>query len=318
MRSNAPEILRQKDQLHHELQRKYREFFESELAITLLENSQQFHAVRMVSSAIVRLMALNESAVMELIARDARISEELKEPNFGSCYHCKQEPTAAEVFKKMCSILQEEHADISAVMQIHGIFIYRIYPHLDKRSEKEELTSVLFTSSLFDKENRNRTEIEAEKVKSTTLLGISNHPVFSRKLKKSSKHHLRALEKYAPDYNSGFFKSALKKNIPVVCGPSGHTRSLINGAKLYGNLTGDQLQEYALFTFAFLAAGGNHSFHEVMAVAALAGVAFEEGNYAQSFPLSVRQSAMFQTLARKYPEFLDPDIAEEYSHTPAP
>src|SRR3990167_2484141 len=155
-----------------------------------------------------------------------------------------------------------------------------------------ELREPYFGSCYDSKQETNPAEvleIKEDNIKSTTQLGISRHPVFIKMLEKSDKNHTRAMEKYTPDYKTTFFKSALEKNIPIFCGPSGHTGSLMLGAKLYGDLTSEQLKEYALVSFAFLAAGGNHSFHEVMVVAALVGVDFKVGNYAESIPLSIKK-----------------------------
>ncbi|OGT62348.1 MAG: hypothetical protein A3E85_03825 [Gammaproteobacteria bacterium RIFCSPHIGHO2_12_FULL_45_12] len=316
MRSMKQEQL--KYDLHNELQIRHREFFESKLAIDLLKHNKQFSSVNKISSAIVKLIESNKKAVMDLITSNPNIITELREPYFGSCYDSKQETNPAEVLEKICSILNNENADVRNAMQIHCIFIHRIYDHLEKRSEKTEFVSKLFPSSLFSKENRSRVEIKEDNIKSTTQLGISRHPVFIKMLEKSDKNHTRAMEKYTPDYKTTFFKSALEKNIPIVCGPSGHTGSLMLGAKLYGDLTSEQLKEYALVSFAFLAAGGNHSFHEVMVVAALVGVDFQVGNYAESIPLSIKKSGMYQKLSNHFSEFLDADISSENNPIQSP
>lgn len=291
--------------LHNELQLRYREFFESKLAIDLLKHTIKFSSVNKVSSAILKLIEANKMTVKNLMISNPIIVAELREPYFGSCYDSLQEPTPTEVLEKICASLKDENTDLSQVMQLHCIFIYRIYDHLEIRTEKKESISKLLPSSLFNKENRSRVEIKAESIKSTTQLGISRHPVFAKMLGKSAKNHKRAMEKYTPDYNAPFFKTALEKNIPTVCGPSGHTSYLMLGTKLYGDLTSEQLKEYALVSFAFLAAGGNHSFHEVMIVAALAGVDFQVGDYAASIPLSIKKTDRYQQLSDHFPEFLN-------------
>ncbi len=296
--------------LHNELKIRYREFFESKWAIHLSKQAKEFSSVSKISSAIVKLIESNKKTVINLIANDHKMIAELREPYFGSCYDSKQEVTAEEVFEKILLILKNETPDLSNVMQIHCIFIHRIYDHLEKKSEKPELVSKLYPGYLFSKENRHRVEEKKEKMKLTTQLGISRHRVFNRMLEHASKKHQRAIEKFVPNYQANFFKSALKEAIPVATGPSGHAGSLMLGAKLYGNLTSEEMTEYALACFAFLAAGGHHSYHEVMTVAALVGVDFQVGNYEKGVPSSIKKTKMYQILSKQFPEFLNYSAGE--------
>ncbi len=299
--------------LHNELKIRYREFFESKLAIDILKPDNKFYSVNKVSSSIIKLLESNKKTVIDLIENNSKIIDELREPYFGSCYDTKQEANPREVLEKILSILKDEGSDLRKVMNIHGLFIYRIYDFLEKKIEKTALVGKLFPSSLFSKENRSRVETKEENIKSTPQLGISRQPVFMKMLGQSDKSHRRAMEKYTPDYNVAFFKAALRKHIPVVCGPSRHTGSLMLGAKLYGDLSSEQLNEYALISFAFLAAGGNHSFHEVMLVANQIGVEYQEENYAKSMPASIKRSDTYKKLSDRFPEFLDEGICAESS-----
>ncbi len=297
--------------LHNELRIRYREFFESKLAIELLKHGKQLASVNKISSAILKFIESNKNTVMDLITSNPNIIAELREPYFGSCVESKQEVTPAEVLDKIFSVLNSENSDLASVMQVHCIFIHRIYDHLEKKNEKIEFVSQLFPSSLFSKENRRRVEAKEENFKSTTQLGISRNPVYKKMLGQADVEHIRAMEKYTPDYKATFFKSAVEKQIPIVCGPSGHTGSLMLGAKLYGDLNAEQLKEYAMISFAFLAAGGNHSFHEVMVVASLVGVDYQEGSYTESIPLSIKKEDVYQKLSKQFPELCATEIASE-------
>ena len=77
------------------------------------------------------------------------------------------------------------------------------------------------------------------------------------------------------------------------------------GAKLYGNLTATELQEYTTACFAVLVAGGNHSFNEVFMVANQIGVPYEMGNYALSLPDSFKQTAAYQKINETFGHFLE-------------
>ncbi len=289
-----------------ELQLCYREFFESKLAVDLLKCSKHFYAVKKISAAIIKLITANKEAVKEAVKNKADIIAELREPYFGSCYDNKETVTVDEALNKIISILNDENSDLNKVMQIHCIFVYRIYDSLEKTNEKAELVRQLSPDSLFS--NKNRSRVEDKDVKATTTLGIVKHSVFAKMLGQTEKKHIRALDKYPQDYNSAFFKSAIEKTLPVVCGPSGHARSLMVGAKLYGDLTNDELKEYACASFAFLAAGGNHSFYEVMVVAKLAGVDFQLDSYSSIVPASIRATDLYKKLNQLFPEFLNSEV----------
>ncbi|HEX4044990.1 MAG TPA: hypothetical protein VHZ76_04920 [Gammaproteobacteria bacterium] len=295
-----------KQDLHNELQLKYREFFESKLAVFLLDYASHFLSVKKISTAIVNLMETNKSIVINTIMKDSKIIAELREPYFGSCYDKKQTVSAEQVFEKILSILKEG-SQLKNIMQIHCIFIHRIYDQIEKKPEKAALVSQIFPLSLFSKENRSRIEKKEEEIKETTQLGITHHRVFSKMLRQSDKNHIRALDRFQPDDGSDFFKSSAEKRVPVVCGASGHTGSLMLGVKLYGDLTSDELKEYTLAAFAFLAAGGNHSFYEVLKVANLVGIDFQIDDYSVGVPTSIKKDESYQTIKNQFPEFLPSD-----------
>lgn len=196
-------------------------------------------------------------------------------------------------------------------MQIHCIFVHRIYEKIKQHPDKTEFVKKIFPDHLFSKEIRSRRERKEQDVKTTTQLGISRHIVFTKMIGKSNKPHLSARDKFMTDTKSSFFQSCHKKIIPSVCGPSGHTGSLMLGIKLYGNLSKDEAQEYALICFAFLAAGGNHSFHETMVVAQTLGINFLENDYSSAIPDSFKETHAFKNLSKRFPEFLDSPFRPE-------
>jgi hypothetical protein len=298
--------------LHNELQIRYKEFFESRFAIELLKSSEKFPSINQISKAIINFIESHKKTVLALIQNNSKITAELKEPYFGSCYGSREEVTPQEVLEKICSTLTDPNADLSTVIQMHCIFVHRIYDHLEKKNEKAALFTQIFSNALFNKENRGRIEINGGNAKPTTQLGISKHPVFTKQLPQSDRGHARAIDRYGLNSCSTFFNATIKQKIPVVCGPSGHTGSLMLGALLYGNLSTEQLREYALISFAFLTAGGNHSFHEVMVIANLAGVETKPDDYATSVPPSIRQTKAYAKLARDFPEFLSNELPEKH------
>ena len=314
----------------HDLQIRHREFLESKLAIDLLKCAKHFISVKKISAAIVKLITSNRKVIIDAIAElqkiknaeeiknakdktESEIIAEFREPYFGSCYAKKEEVTVDAALNKMLSILNDENPDLSQVMQVHGIFAYRIYNLIEKRNEKSEFVSNLSFDSLFSKENRERKT--DPNVKPTIDLGITHHPVFIKMLEKSDKKHVRAVDKCTLiNHNSAFFKSAEEKILPVFCGPSTHTKSLMLGAKWYGDLAADELKEYACAAFAFLTAGGNHSFYEVMVVAKLFGVDFQSNDYSSIIPSSIKATAIYKNLIQRFPGFLNSEPLSEESH----
>jgi hypothetical protein len=278
-----------KHDLHQELKLRYREFFESKLAVAIIGNTEQPASIQQLSAAILELINTNPQTILERIAAEPKILDELCEPYFGSCYHEGALKTPAEILATLTQVLNSDHLPVKA--------------------DKTSLVSALFPPALFSKESRSRIPAQEQEIKATQQLGICRNPVFQKMVGLAKKSSLRAMERFKPDYQSSFFKASLEQNRPSVCGPSGHTGSLMLGAKLYGNFKAEALKEYALMCFAFLTAGGNHSFHEVMIIAALAGLSLKAGSYAQSIPGTVKELRFFTQLKKNFPEFLDGDAA---------
>ena len=290
--------------LHGELELRNRELFESQLAVHLIQHMDYFPSVKKISSIIVPLMLSNSDRLISIIKTNPKILQELSEPYFGGFFAENQQVPAHEIFETMISTLKDDEADMSKIMEIHCIFIHRMYDHIETKKDKKEFAKLLFPEDLFNDRSRSRI-LRSTEITTTSQLGIAKHPVFIKRLQQSETRHARALDKFMPDFRVGFFKSAIDKSIPIVCGPSGHTASLLLGAKLYGDLTDEELMEYTLACFAFLAAGGNHSFHEIYTVARLLGVPYDANNYAVSFPLSMKTTDAFLTFSHLFPQYMN-------------
>lgn len=287
----------------NELQTRHKEFFESQLATHLLKHPEYFPSVGKISEKITRLMERHKNKVIDIIKQTPKITEELQEPYFGASLGSEQPITAQTVYENILAVLSGQHRDLSNVIQVHCIFIHRIYDHLEQPAHKADLVNTLFPLSLFNNEYRGRKE-KPSKPSTTHAQGITQNSFFSKKIEAHEKAHLRALDKFEPNQDSNFTKSAMEHNLPIVCGPSGHTGSLMLGAKLYGELTADELKEYALASFSFLTSGGNHSFHEVYLIANLLGVTYEMNNYAASIPETIAEAETMQPLKSNFPMYL--------------
>lgn len=92
---------------------------------------------------------------------------------------------------------------------------------------------------------------------------------------------------------------------PFVAGISGSTTDLMKMAKTFcPSMTGENLKQYALACVGYLTGGGHHTFQEIMQVAALAGLKYENGQYESILPESFRRSAWFDLLLDDYPDIL--------------
>ncbi len=305
-----------KNELHHEIKTQYREFFESRLAISLLDQPEIFLSVKKISAAIIEFINLHPEIVLAQISSNIKIREELFNENyFGrlNSVGLNSFSSANLILNNILKVLSSADAPLDQVMQLHAIFIHRIYDYLPGKIAKSAWTNVLFSDELFHKNNRGRSELE-KIPKLTTQLGVCHSPVFKKMIKQGNAQHHRAIDRFSPEKNSSFFSRLCEHHLPFVAGPSGHAASLLLGAKLYGNLVLDELKEYAMACFAFLAAGGNHSFTEVMVVANRVGVPIEHDNYAVSFSDSLKLWAGYKWLERLFPEFLKK--AEELTTEP--
>jgi hypothetical protein len=251
----------------------------------------------------MQLMSRHKDKTIAIIDQTPKIAEELQAPYFGASLDPNQPITAGLVYEHMIATLNDGHRDLSDILQIHCIFVHRIYDQLEQPAHKSDLVKTIFPLSIFNKDYHGRTE-KPTKPSATHAQGITKNRFFSKKVEAHEQAHLRALDKFESNENSAFAKAAMQHNLPIVCGPSGHTGSLMLGAKLYGELTSDELKEYALASFSFLTSGGNHSFHEVYLIANLLGVTYEMNDYAASIPEKIAETEDMQALRSHFPMYL--------------
>lgn len=289
----------------HELKLRYREFFESKFAIDILQSGEVFLSVTKISHEIARLMRANQSVIIASIKQNEQILKELCEPYFGSLFPRAASVSSDAIFDTMLAVLDHHQPDLSQVMQLHCLFIHRLYPALDGKKETAAWQAKLHPASFFSPEQRAREAVTTADIPpATTQLGISKQKVFSKMLGQSALPHQRGIDKFKPAYHSTFFQTTQQQQIPFACGPSSHTSSLMLGAKIYLDLNADELKEYAMISFAFLAAGGHHSFHEVMLIANLAGVDYQLSDYTGSLPVTIKSTATYHQLQETFPQFL--------------
>ena len=118
--------------------------------------------------------------------------------------------------------------------------------------------------------------------------------------------HSRGIETYTLDESQTFVQEARTQyNMPMAAGISGTTTDLHEVAKMFGVVSGEDQFKYQLGCLAHLSTAGAHSFHEIMAAAALnTQVSYEPGNYRSILKYGVEGIPEVKAL------FDDPQYAE--------
>lgn len=155
------------------------------------------------------------------------------------------------------------------------------------KQQKQTIKESLFTQHLFSNRGRINNGIKDNEEKklrliaNTTYAGINSNRFFINKIRSSAtvSPHLRARDCFTQDKSMKMTAEQKGQIAPFVAGASGHTGTLLLGAKLYGNLNQSELKDYTLNVFAFLTAGGNHSYEEVMVVAKQLGITEHSAEY---------------------------------------
>lgn len=293
-----------------ELEEEYKRFFESKLAGLLDKEFLALHSIKKVSQAILMLLKKNKEEVIERFRQDAKIKKELFGKEFYGHLTADDNLTEENIYSQVVSLL-EDYSRPSCILQLHALFIHRIFDHLKIKSlqgehdnivlqRKSKLCTGLFSENLF--KNRSRQEINSSAL-FTTVSGINRNKYFQNKLNVGETHS-PALFRFQPDNQSPFFLAAKTANMPFVAGPSGHMGSFLLGALLFAELSQDDLKEYAFGCSAFLISGGNHSFHECMVVAQQIGIPYTLGNYVEAIPDTIKKTATYQSLQLEFTEFL--------------
>lgn len=91
-----------------------------------------------------------------------------------------------------------------------------------------------------------------------------------------------------------------QRNLIFGAGPSGSTGTLLQAARLFGNLDGELLRQYVLAIVGYLVGGGMHSYHEVMCIARLVGCPYADGAYLPSLPAMFTRSSEFERWRDEY------------------
>jgi hypothetical protein len=283
-------------EVHQELKIRYREYFESKLAIATCKQSNSLDSVKIISQTIRQLIETNTVEILNIINTHREIPKELYQENYFGFLHPKKD-NAQAILNDLLERLCDESTHLTQVIHIHSVFARHIFNKLEIHQKQNKKLSPIKTN------DRGRVTIDKQ-LQPTYRLGIARLSFFNKKIGLTPQKHLCGIDEYEPDVNSPFYLTMAAKRIPFVSGASGHTVKLISAAKQYTSLSREGLKEYALACFAYLCAGGNHSFHEVLQAANEAGVDYQLGHYLPSLSQAFLNSKQFQVLSKEFPEFL--------------
>jgi hypothetical protein len=266
----------------NEMKIEFNAFYQSKLAISILKDKSNAHSVTKIAQKIGKLLEANKAQSICVIESDVKIKADLYGENI---YGRLPPPTLVSTYKQIVDMVNNPQSKIEQLLLIQCVFIHRIYDHLSQKNTdnshtdyqglKQSLVTQLFPDQLFNDRGRSKSEDKISEetknnfIKKTDYAGINNNKFFITHIKKykKTKPHLRAKDVIATDEKSAYYQRTQQKLTPYVAGASGHTGSLLLGAKLYGDLCKDELKAYALTIGAYFIAGGNHSYDEVMIVA---------------------------------------------------
>ena len=304
MKQSHVNTLEKKMSTLHQLRVEFSAYTQSKAAIAVLRNRDLHQAVHKVSAQISQLLQINQQQVITLLAQDeASTEKKITKELYGECMFGRMKRTnGISTYERICAALDPTNTTttLATVLQIHAIFIHRIYDHLTTKTvddvinkslkqQKQIIKESLFTPHLFSNRGRInngiKDKVNEEKklrlIANTTYAGINSNRFFINKIRSNAtvSPHLRARDCFTQD--KVMKKTAEQKGqiSPFVAGASGHTGTLLLGAKLYGNLNHSELKDYTLNVFAFLTAGGNHSYEEVMVVAKQLGITEHSAEY---------------------------------------
>src|SRR5688500_7717358 len=191
--------------LHNELKLRYREFFESRLANEFIQNPAVFTAVGKMSDAILHLMNTHKDCVMKTLSAEKKINDGL----YGKTYFGRLTTTATcpdDMYRDICNTLKQPGTQFAEVMQVHNIFIHRIYKSILKKENKLSELKLLEESFLRKSIDSSREEQKSFS-QASTQPGVCKNPVFMRMFKQHSHSHIRGMDRFFPDPTSAYAKN---------------------------------------------------------------------------------------------------------------
>lgn len=325
----------------------FREYYETLLAEGVLQNPNIVPAVKKVSYAILDLINKNKEILHTLTKESMLFEEEMYHPSyFGKLGKEKNTcNTPIKTIQELENILISS-SPLEVVMHAHALFMAKFYDklpiktlstpvyinqsknsisysqkvansislHPDKITDvKNQVVKDIFYNELFFKDTKiDRPRLDLNfPIKPTRSIGIVRNHFFQQITPQGDDEHIRAADKFMPDFTSNNTRQADQLNLPIVAGPSGHAGSLILTAIMCGNLSQEEMMEYGLAINAYLIAGGNHAFHETACVLEKVGIPYKPGEYTLSLPQSFKTSVCYSKIIEKIDELFNDYVQQK-------
>ncbi|STX29210.1 serine/threonine-protein kinase [Legionella beliardensis] len=282
--------------LNTEFNLNYKAYFESKLALAVLNTVPP--AVTRISQQIIKIVNKKYYKFSSLLQSNQRFAEEL----FGEHYFGRLPNSGKDALTAALDALADDQTPLIQIIHIHAIFS-RYLPSLIKQASslKNQQAFSIVKHSLFASDlTRGRCTVNSAP-SPTINMGISQHPVYLKRLNKTTvPPHLRGLDEFAPEVKSDTYSKFIHGLMPFASGLSGHALRLFEAANYYCNLSAEEWQEYGLAVFAYLAAGGNHSFYEVMVNLAALKDKKSPTQYNDCIPKSFRSDKNYEELEQEF------------------
>ena len=283
---------------------------ESELGLYALNNAASLDAVRTVSNAIK--VYLNRQFWENQAKAKATVFDQIGHYFYtagGKGFGRISEGTKAGVgvdgvWTNIFATLEQGRLD--QVMAIHDAIGRKVLPVLGgpQLAIYEKWGPVLRQNWFDDRNKRGRADAP-QKAAATTAGGIAT--ARSGQVGTVAQSRVRGVDSFRRDEKRTrepaadvYYDDLDDRNLLFGAGISGTTGSLLQAAFAFSNPHGDALRQYVLGIVGYLVGGGMHSYHESMAVAQKAGVAYTPGLYVPSLPQNFQMTPFFRTWSEKY------------------
>lgn len=298
--------------IYRKLQTEYNAYFESCFAILLARHHALFPAVDKVSSLLIHLLEAQQTVIKIIFSQPDnfyKLQNSLYVEEFGALPNKKN--TLDAMLQDIYRTLQDRKAPLVNVMAIHSIFACSIIPLLNITEYQAAKLQFKSTHNLVNFIKNYVKEKPGDPIL-TSQLGVTRFPLFCQKINKMPEikeinqtihtcQHIASLERFNIE-EAAPLHAFIKNNVPLAAGLSAHTLALLIAIKVYEFnslqiISAEELKEYSLAYFTYLALAGYHTFHEVMLVTATnLKTPYHLDNYAKNFPKQFLQNAFIQEL----------------------
>lgn len=261
-------------------------YFETCLALTLIQHRNVLPALDMISEAIIHILETERTNILANIKTLVDLSElqkDLYNSRLGYFPLAQKKQTPEAVLDDMLSVLKNKNGNLVNIIPIHIVFSENILPLLDLDFFTKTLDNFKDVQNYIDSSKEYLVELIVDSsIRPTSRLGIvkSSHYAHAinslaekAQIRTCSRHTSMERMRLNPEAKSTLAKQFRRNNVPIVGGPCTDMLMLMVALRCYENrlnktFTPKDIREYSLANFAFQTVSGEHSFHEVMAVAA--------------------------------------------------